>query len=136
LALPLRLPLRTGDRAGPTVDVPSYENATYGTVPYIDAAAVWHEDTGEIDLFAVNRHKTEPMEISARLGGFVSAGKGYACVENVELRHDDVKAVNTEADPDNVAPRKVQVAANAVDGERFSAAAAPLSWNLYRLAPR
>jgi len=118
------------------VEVPSYENATYGTVPYADAAAVWHEESGEIDLFVVNRSETEALEIEARLGGFVGAGTAYALAEHVELRHDDVKAVNTEEKPDEVRPRTLPADPRAVDGERFAASAAPLSWNLYRLTPR
>ncbi len=117
-------------------EAPTYDTAAYGTVPYADTTAVWHEDSGEIDLFVVNRSLTEKMEIEARLGGFATAGKSYRCAEHVELRHDDIKATNTESAPDNVAPRQVAVAANAVDGERFTAVAGPLSWNLFRLVPR
>jgi len=118
------------------VEVPSYENATYGNVPYADSTAVWHEESGEIDLFVVNRSATEKLEIEARLGGFVGAGAAYSLAEHVELRHGDVKAVNTEQKPDEVSPRKLPVDPRAVDGERFAASAAPLSWNLYRLTPR
>ena len=52
------------------------------------------------------------------------------------LRHDDVKAVNTEEKPDEVSPRTLSADPRAVDGERFRSSAAPLSWNLYRLTPR
>jgi len=82
------------------VDGPSYDNATYGEVPYLDASAVISEDESELSLFCVNRGK-EPLELDLR-----SAGLGEpALVERVELRHEDMKATNTAEAPDRVAPR-------------------------------
>lgn len=114
------------------LETPAYENDTYGSVPYADAAAVWHEESGEIDLFLLNRSLSEGMDIEVRLGGFVRAGTSYHCAEHIELRHDDPKAINTEERPDEVCPRRLPVPQGTVDGEFFHVTAAPLSWNLFR----
>jgi alpha-N-arabinofuranosidase len=110
--------------------VEAYENPTYGEVPFADLSAVWRAEEGEVALFAVNRSPTENLELAARFGGFPQ-GTRFECVEHVELAHADLKAVNTEADPDKVAPRRRTPPKP--DGAGFRASAAPHSWNLYRL---
>ena len=114
-------------------DVASYDSKRYGPVPYADASAVWHEDSGEIDLFVVNRSPTENLDIQVRLGGFLNGKKGYSCAEQVELHHGDLSAINSEKEPDKVAPKILKPKAGAVEGEYFRASARPYSWNLYRL---
>ena len=47
------------------------------------------------------------------------------------LHHDDVKAVNTEENPDNVRP--VKGAGGTLDGGRLTIAIPALSWNVIRL---
>ena len=103
-----------------------YENPTYGEVPWLDASAVLSSDESELRLFLVNRHPAESLVLDARLTGF----EDWAVVETVTLHQDDVKAVNTEADPDRVAPR--------VSHQRRTlaeVALGPLSWTLVRLRP-
>ena len=78
---------------------PSYENASFGDVPYLDASAVARRGRRSLSLFCVNRSR-EAMELDLRAAGFDVAG----LVEHVELRHDDLKATNTAAAPDRVAP--------------------------------
>ena len=46
------------------------------------------------------------------------------------LAHPDVKAVNSEAQPDNVAPREVPV--KPTTGAALSVPLSPLSWNVLR----
>ena len=58
------------------------------------------EAAGTVTLLALNKSLTEPMEISADLRSFGN----LAVAEHQVLTHEDVKAVNTEADPDNVKP--------------------------------
>ena len=52
--------------------------------------------------------------------------------EHILLHHEDVKAVNTEADPNQVAPVSVPLAQP--DGGRISVRIPPLSWNVLRFA--
>ena len=86
------------------VDVPSYECGDLGPVPYLDASAVVAEDRRSLSLFLVNRSR-EGMDLDLRAAGLEPATP----IDQVELRHDDLKATNTAAAPDRVAPRKVAI---------------------------
>ena len=52
-------------------------------------------------------------------------------VEHLLLHHDDVKAVNTEEDPDNVSPK--QGRGGKLDNGRLHIVLPRLSWNVVRL---
>jgi len=81
--------------------VPSYESK-FGDAPYLDAIFTLNEEKDEIVLFAVNKNLEEAMELSCDMRQF----DGYQVKEHIILRHDDVKAVNTEENPLNVVPVK------------------------------
>ena len=104
------------------IDGPKYDNKAYGDVPYLDASAVLAEDGLTLALFCVNRAK-EPMELDLRAAGL----EGLRVVERVELKSADLKATNTAAAPDNVAPRNLPAKEGPI-------ALAPLSWNLIRFS--
>jgi len=53
-------------------------------------------------------------------------------VEHIVLHHDDVKAVNTEEKPDEVAPVKGRN--GKVDGGKMNVKLPALSWNVIRLS--
>ena len=95
----------------------------YSDVPLTDAAAVMAED-GSVTIFAVNRDLSEPAELELDLRSFGA----FASAAHSVLHHDDMKAVNTEADPDQVRP--VDVAIDLKDGKVILPAA---SWNVIRL---
>ena len=92
---------------------PVYDSKTYGDAPYLDAVLVWKEENEELTLFAVNKDLEEDMEIHCDLRQFA----GYTITEHLVLTNDDLKAVNTEAQPDTVAPAK----GNTVKFERWRA---------------
>ncbi len=97
----------------------------YSDVPVVDAAAVL-DDRGAVTVFAVNRDLKEGAELTLDLRAF-----GTMRLESHSvLHHDDVKAVNTEENPDNVRPRDVP--AYMEDGKVILPAA---SWNVLRLIP-
>jgi alpha-N-arabinofuranosidase len=52
--------------------------------------------------------------------------------EHLLLHHDDVKAVNTEEQPDNVVP--VSIPVTPAEGERAQIVLPPLSWNVLRFS--
>jgi len=81
--------------------VPSYESK-FGDAPYLDAIFTMNEEKDELVLFVVNKDLEEAMELNCDMRQFA----GYQVKEHIVLRHDDVKAVNTEANPLNVAPVK------------------------------
>ena len=95
----------------------------YTDVPLVDAAAVMGEDGG-VTIFAVNRDLNEPAALACDLRSF-GAFSGAA---HSVLHHDDMKAVNTELNPDNVKP--VNVPIDLKDGAVILPAA---SWNVIRL---
>ena len=108
------------------VDAPVYDCKDFEGVPELDATATMAED-GSVTIFAVNRSMTDAIELSADLRDF----GGLAHVEHTVLHHDDVKAVNTEENPDNVSP--VKGAGGTLDGGRLTIAVPALSWNVIRL---
>ena len=95
----------------------------YTGVPFVDAAAVLSED-GSVTLFAVNRDLENAAELTADLRSFGA----FRTVTHSVLHHDDMKAVNTEENPDTVKPRDVPI--DLKDGKIILPAA---SWNVIRL---
>ncbi len=107
------------------VNSPSYESASLGPVPFLEATAVENEEG--IAIFAVNRSPTEAFELELELGGF----KGLEAAEHSVLHHDDPKAVNTAADPFRVVPRRLRELPTE-EGGHWGLALPALSWNLVR----
>ena len=104
----------------------AHDTKHYSGVPNVDAAAVLGDD-GSLTVFAVNRKLGEDvcLELDAR-----SFGK-YTKMEQSVLHHDDLKAVNTELNPDNVAP--VDLPTQPVDSEKIEIRLGKASWNVIRL---
>ena len=110
------------------VNSPVYDCRDYDAVPLIDSTAVMGDD-GSVTVFCVNRDTAEDCELSIDLRAFDK----LRFAEHIVLHHDDVKAVNTEAHPDNVAPAAGAPAS--VDGGRASVVVPALSWNVIRFVP-
>ena len=110
------------------VNSPVYDCRDYDAVPLIDSAAVMGDD-GSVTVFCVNRDTAEDCELSIDLRAFDK----LRFAEHIVLHHDDVKAVNTEEHPDNVAPAAGAPAS--VDGGRASVVVPALSWNVIRFVP-
>lgn len=108
------------------VESPTYDCVDYTDVPYIDATATLGED-GSVTVFCVNRDMEEDFELSLDLRSFGD----LKIAEHILLHHDDVKAINTEEDPDNVAPTAGP--GGTVDGTKVSLTIPALSWNVIRL---
>ena len=109
----------------PVIESPSYTAKTHPEVPYLAAAVVDDESSGQTVVFALNRHLSEEMEIKIELRGL---GQDRRLVEALELYHVNPKATNTKDAPNTVAPRS-----NAdvrVDGETLVAKLKPGSWNV------
>jgi alpha-L-arabinofuranosidase len=117
----------TGQSLRPAVQCPTYENATYGTVPFIDASATLDAEKGEVTLFVVNRHETDSAQLDLLAAGF---GR-LQCIEHVILESLDPMAANTMEKPLTVAPRVA--AGPAVENESLQATLPPFSWNMLRL---
>ena len=110
------------------VNSPVYDCRDYDAVPLIDSTAVMGDD-GSVTVFCVNRDTAEDCELSIDLRAFDK----LRFAEHIVLHHDDVKAVNTEEHPDNVAPAAGAPAS--VDDGRASVVVPALSWNVIRFVP-
>ena len=108
----------------PRITCEKFDTKHYNDVPVVDAAAVLREDD-DVVIFAVNRdlHEAVAMEWDLRAFGDLKV------VSHSVLHHDDMKAVNTEMNPDAVKP--VEIAPERA-GEEIVLPAA--SWNVIRLS--
>ena len=107
------------------IDSPVYDCEDYEGVPLIDAAATLADD-GSVTVFCVNRDMREDYELSLSLRDFGA----LRLAEHTVLHHDDVKAVNTEENPNEVVP--VAGPGGTMDGDKASVKIPALSWNVLR----
>lgn len=115
-----------GTALRPVIKSPVYDCKDYERVPLLDAAATL-SDEGDVTVFAVNRSMLEPLKLSCDIRDFGD----LVCTEHIVLHHDDVKAVNTEENPGEVAPTSAQP--GAIDHGKLEIILRPLSWNVIRL---
>ena len=114
-----------GTALRPIVTSPVYDCKDYERVPLVDAAATLGDD-GSLTVFAINRSMDEDIELDFDLRAFGD----LKAQEHIVLHHDDVKAVNTEANPDNVKP--AQGTPVKIDEGKASVVLPALSWNVIR----
>ncbi len=107
------------------VDAPAYDCADYEKVPLIDATATM-DAAGNVTVFCVNRDLAEDFALSLDLRAFGA----LRIREHILLKHSDVKAVNTEDNPTNVAPTAGP--GGHIDGGRAEITLPALSWNVIR----
>src|SRR5262249_37983142 len=104
-----------------------FESGAYKHAPHLLASGLADSKTGACALFALNRG-AEEMTLEAELRGL-----GVKTIRDAtELRHKDLKAVNSKQNPDAVAPRRNESAALRADTLR--ATLGPHSWNVIALA--
>ena len=108
------------------VKSPVYDSK-YGEAPYLDCVIVNNEEKGELIVFAVNKDLTEDMEVTCDLRQFAD----YTIKEHLVLHDEDLKAVNTEENPDRIRP---EANGNArLEEGRLTAVLKHKSWNVIRL---
>lgn len=115
-----------GEALRAIVDSPVYDCSDYEGVPELDATATVDEE-GNVNIFAVNRSMTDDILLRVDLRSF----EGLRAVEHTVLHHDDVKAVNTEENPDEVKP--VSGKGGKLDGGVLEIKVPALSWNVIRV---
>ena len=108
------------------VKVDTYESK-HGDAPYIDSVVIKDEENETLTVFAVNKDLENSYEVSMDVRQF----EGYTVKEHILLTHDDLKAVNTEQDPDQVKPVYVQT--DSIDGGFLQMRFPAKSWNVIRL---
>lgn len=107
------------------VDSPVYDCRDFEAVPLIDATATLGDD-GSVTVFCVNRDLKEDFSLEIDLRAFDS----LRLSEHILLHHDDVKAINTEENPMNVAP--VAGPGGMLDSGKATVRVPALSWNVIR----
>jgi len=115
-----------GTALRPVISSPVYDCTDYEKVPLVDATATLDDD-GNLTIFAVNRDMKEDILLEGDLRAFGD----LKVQEHIVLHHDDVKAVNTEEKPDEVAPVTIQP--EPLDNGRLGIRLPALSWNVIRL---
>ncbi|MBB6730202.1 alpha-N-arabinofuranosidase [Cohnella zeiphila] len=112
----------------PLVQSPKYDCKEFTDVPYIEAVAVHNEADGEVTVFAVNRHLSEPLQLEIDLRSFNKS----ALIEHLAMTSDDLYAANTADVPERVKPyRAVGTVAGGAPGS-FAAKLPKASWNVLR----
>ncbi len=106
---------------------PSVDTEAFGTVDALLTTVTHDPSSGDLVIFAVNRSRTQPIELTADLAAF----RDPQLVEHLVVHDDDPAAVNTEHQPDRVVPRTGKAE---VDGSTLTALLPPISWHCFRLS--
>ena len=106
---------------------PVTETALYGDVPVVDATATLDPETGDVSVMAVNRSRTEAVQLDVDVRSLPQLRLEGATT----LSSPDSGQCNTEQDPDAVTPQPLHDV-TLTDG-RLRAALPPVSWTVLRL---
>lgn len=109
------------------LQAPVQETARYGDVPVVDVAVTHDQETGELAVFAVNRHTRDPLALTVSLRAFPE----HEVVEHLAIADPDARAGNSVAAQDRVVPKHRDE--YATDGSELTVALPPVSWNVIRL---
>lgn len=106
---------------------PRYDSPNFTDVPYLESAAVWNREAGELTVFAVNRSLEEDLPLEVDLRAFTEC---TLCEHLCLAGGADPNAVNAPVQ-DRAVPR--QRPCEPVQDGRATVALPPLSWNVLRL---
>ena len=109
------------------LDAPTCETKKFGTVSCVDSVVVWNEETEELVIFAVNKDLESDIAVSMELKQF----EGLRVLEHITMHSDDLFAVNTEGNPDNVIPYACDL--SLTDEKQLRTVLKAKSWNMIRL---
>lgn len=110
------------------VDSPVYDSKNYTDVPYLDSSVVWNEEDNSLTVFAVNKSFEEDMSLTCDFRQFGN----LTIADHSVLTHADLKAVNTQKNPDNVSPISVNNDTN--DNGVLTLLLPKQSWNVIRIS--
>jgi alpha-N-arabinofuranosidase len=112
------------------IETESYSIGSHKRVPYILPSVVHDEKSGAVTLFVLNRSSTEDVQVELELRGL---GADRKIASATELRHAELKAINSKTAPNEVCPTPLQ--GIAISGEKLRATLKPLSWNVIVTSP-
>jgi alpha-N-arabinofuranosidase len=107
---------------------PFYGTQKFGDVPVVDATATHDPDSGETAIFVLNRHPDERTVIEANVGALGDVN----VQEALTVTDSDLRAVNTQEDPDRVVPQAILAS---IEGTVLRVELPPASWTCARLSP-
>ncbi len=111
--------------SGPMISTPRY-----GDLPAVESIVTREPDTGIVTVFAVNRSVADAIPVRVELKG----DRPYALTLTSRLHEDDFFVGNSADDPNRVTPSPIDDAS--FDGKVLDSVLPPVSWNVYRLAPK
>ena len=101
-----------------------YDSKSYTDVPIIASSIVHDKENETLTLFVINRDLDEDCELTVDLRQF----EGYDIKKHIVLNHNDIKAVNTENAPLNVAERCSEN--SSLDNMTLTSVLEKHSWNV------
>ena len=107
---------------------PTYPDAEFGEVPYLEAVGVVNEVAKEVTLFLVNRHLTDKVRLKVDVRGYPD----YVVREHLLFASPDVKTSNGGGKEQCTRPRSKGDAFK--ENGTLYATLPKLSWNVIRLA--
>jgi alpha-L-arabinofuranosidase len=108
---------------------PTLHSDEHGDTPAVDVTATCDPGTGQVTIFAVNRHEHDPVQLQLRL----ATTEALEVAEHLVLGGENLLATNSKDTPDRVAPRSST--RHALDHPHISAELPPVSWTMIRLSP-
>ena len=109
------------------VDSPAYDADIAAGVTYLDIAGVHDGDEGTLTFFAINRNADEALEVDLAIEHFGDARS----IEHTLIKHDDLRAKNTEKMPNNVVPTRADGATRSQGG--LALTLPPLSYSMIQV---
>ena len=107
------------------IESPTSETRRIKDVPYLETCCV--KNDGEITVFAVNRSLDEDLTVECDLSAFGAD----SVIEQLFMTNDDMKAINTADNPDNVVPEAGGDAK--IENGVLTATLGKHSWNVIRI---
>jgi alpha-N-arabinofuranosidase len=104
---------------------PTYAGKASAEMPYLHASVTEDEASGQVVVFALNRHLREEMDLDVVLRGF---GQDRRIVTALQVSNPNFKAVNSKDEPNNVAPQPIK--SIAIEGHTIKARLPPGSWSV------
>ena len=115
-----------------TYDIPRYivddTNQYYEQegVAFIDTAAAYDKEQGELTIFVINRNWEASNDIELDVSGF----EGASFIEHIEMYTDDLEKANTFENPNAIVP--VVNEETRFENGRVQGNVKAMSWNVFR----
>lgn len=106
--------------------IPLYNTSTVCDAKTMDSICIYHEDTGELDVFAINK-TDETMIFTLEAAQF----KSLKAIEHIELSSPHLTDCNSVQHPDTIKPVSKQDIT--VTSEKVDCVLNKYSWNVLRL---